>query len=160
MQSKKVSKKTQKNAEEAISASPAAKATSDTTQKPRTSRSSKSKNETVEATAAKHRPATVTTSPESSVVAAVSSLPAKTMVAAAGAGHVSVISAIVDPVGVEASAALPSSNAEARAIVVEIDITHDQISALAHSYWVARGHQHGNPDEDWLIAERELRSRR
>src|ERR1700744_6542952 len=97
MQSKKVSKKTQKNAE----ASPAAKATSDVTTKPRTSRSSKSKNETVEATAAKHRPATVATSPEASAIGEASSLPAKTMVAAAGAGHVTATAVFIDPVGVD-----------------------------------------------------------
>jgi Protein of unknown function (DUF2934) len=39
-------------------------------------------------------------------------------------------------------------------------ISHDAIAKLAHSYWVARGHQGGNPHEDWIRAERELRSRR
>jgi hypothetical protein len=35
--------------------------------------------------------------------------------------------------------------------------TFDQISRLAYSYWEARGCQGGNPDEDWIRAERELR---
>ena len=38
--------------------------------------------------------------------------------------------------------------------------SHDQIAVLAYSYWEARGCQGGSPDEDWLRAERELRSRR
>jgi hypothetical protein len=36
---------------------------------------------------------------------------------------------------------------------------HEQIAALAYSYWEARGRQGGSPEEDWLRAERELRGR-
>ena len=38
--------------------------------------------------------------------------------------------------------------------------SHDEIAVLAYSYWEARGCQGGSPDEDWLRAERELRTRR
>ena len=38
--------------------------------------------------------------------------------------------------------------------------SHDEIAVLAYSYWEDRGCQGGSPDEDWLRAERELRSRR
>lgn len=34
--------------------------------------------------------------------------------------------------------------------------THDDIAALAYSYWVARGCQGGSPEEDWLQAEKAL----
>lgn len=37
--------------------------------------------------------------------------------------------------------------------------TNEEIAKLAYSYWVARGYQPGSPQEDWLRAERELRSR-
>jgi hypothetical protein len=32
---------------------------------------------------------------------------------------------------------------------------HDAISKIAYGYWVARGCQPGNPNEDWIRAERE-----
>lgn len=35
----------------------------------------------------------------------------------------------------------------------------EQIALLAYSYWEARGRQPGNPEEDWLRAEREILSR-
>ena len=34
--------------------------------------------------------------------------------------------------------------------------SHEQIAALAYSYWEARGYQGGSPEEDWLRAEQEL----
>ncbi len=37
--------------------------------------------------------------------------------------------------------------------------THEDIAALAHTYFVARGHQAGSEQEDWLRAEAELRNR-
>ena len=36
---------------------------------------------------------------------------------------------------------------------------HDDIAALAHEFWQARGCPDGSPDEDWLRAVKELRSR-
>ena len=35
--------------------------------------------------------------------------------------------------------------------------THEEIARLARSYWEARGCQGGNPTEDWLRAEQELK---
>jgi hypothetical protein len=40
-----------------------------------------------------------------------------------------------------------------------VEITHEQIARLAHSYWEARGCQGGSPEEDWARAEQELRGR-
>jgi len=37
--------------------------------------------------------------------------------------------------------------------------THHQIAELAYSYYIERGWRHGFHDEDWLRAERILRSR-
>lgn len=34
--------------------------------------------------------------------------------------------------------------------------SHEDIAALAYSYYVARGYQSGSPEEDWLRAEQEL----
>jgi len=38
--------------------------------------------------------------------------------------------------------------------------SREDIAALAYSYWEARGFQGGSPEEDWLRAEQEMRSRR
>jgi hypothetical protein len=38
--------------------------------------------------------------------------------------------------------------------------SRNEVAALAHSYWEARGRQHGSPEEDWLRAESELLSGR
>jgi Protein of unknown function (DUF2934) len=37
--------------------------------------------------------------------------------------------------------------------------THDEVSKLAYSYWLARGKHGGNAHEDWIRAEHELRSK-
>ncbi|HEV2645589.1 MAG TPA: DUF2934 domain-containing protein [Acidobacteriaceae bacterium] len=34
--------------------------------------------------------------------------------------------------------------------------THDEIALLARQYWVERGHQDGQHEQDWLRAEQEL----
>jgi Protein of unknown function (DUF2934) len=36
---------------------------------------------------------------------------------------------------------------------------HDEIAALAHKLWEARGCPQGSPEEDWFHAARELRAR-
>ena len=38
--------------------------------------------------------------------------------------------------------------------------THEEISARAHALWVERGCPDGSPEEDWLAAENELKSRK
>lgn len=38
--------------------------------------------------------------------------------------------------------------------------TQDDVAKLAYSYWLARGQQGGNPYDDWIRAEHELRSRK
>jgi len=38
--------------------------------------------------------------------------------------------------------------------------SHEDIAALAYSYWQARGCQGGSPEEDWLRADQELRGGR
>ena len=38
-------------------------------------------------------------------------------------------------------------------------ISHEQIAQLAHRFFAERGHVHGHHEEDWLRAERELRTK-
>jgi hypothetical protein len=38
------------------------------------------------------------------------------------------------------------------------DPTHEEIAAVAYSYWEARGYRGGSALEDWLRAERELKT--
>lgn len=37
---------------------------------------------------------------------------------------------------------------------------HDDIAALAHKLWQARGRPNGSPEEDWFRAAEQLRSRK
>jgi hypothetical protein len=37
---------------------------------------------------------------------------------------------------------------------------HEDIAALAHALWQARGCPEGSPEEDWFHAVQELRARR
>ena len=41
----------------------------------------------------------------------------------------------------------------------ERSVNHDEIARLAHSYYQERGGRHGYHVDDWIRAERELRSR-
>lgn len=43
---------------------------------------------------------------------------------------------------------------------VELAPDFEEIARTAYSYWLERGGQGGSPEDDWLRAERELRSRR
>jgi hypothetical protein len=60
----------------------------------------------------------------------------------------SVQSSGVHPVGA------PSQELPAR---ISRAVTHEDIAALAHSYWLERGGQHGSDEDDWLRAEHALR---
>lgn len=58
-----------------------------------------------------------------------------------------------------AAATEPKSAVKPTAVQVDSAPTVDEIAALAYTYWAGRGCQGGTPEEDWLRAERELRSR-
>jgi hypothetical protein len=45
------------------------------------------------------------------------------------------------------------------AIQVSAPPAHERIAELAYSFWLSRGCQDGNPQDDWFRAEHELRSR-
>ena len=49
--------------------------------------------------------------------------------------------------------------AQAVAIVSLYEPSHEEVAALAYSFWEARGCQGGSPDEDWALAEQQLRHR-
>jgi len=42
---------------------------------------------------------------------------------------------------------------------VAYEPVYETVAALAYSYWEARGCQGGSPEEDWLRAEQEVRTR-
>jgi hypothetical protein len=47
----------------------------------------------------------------------------------------------------------------AAAIASRTEPVYEEIARLAYSYWEARGCQGGSPEEDWVRAEQELRTR-
>ncbi len=49
-------------------------------------------------------------------------------------------------------------SAYANTVVVERELAHEDIARLAYALWEARGCQGGNPEEDWLRAEQQLRT--
>ena len=63
---------------------------------------------------------------------------------------------VVEPFSAET--AMTSSVSEVHP-VVETPIARDSVASLAYSYWEARGYSEGSPEQDWLRAEQELRSR-
>ncbi|MGH9625232.1 MAG: DUF2934 domain-containing protein [Bryobacteraceae bacterium] len=44
------------------------------------------------------------------------------------------------------------------AAAVAHPVNHAKVADLAYTYFAARGYEHGHAEEDWLRAERELRS--
>ena len=118
---------------------------------PRASRSSKLKKETSEMGPAKHRKSS---SPEPVIERS----PVVKTTAPTAAGYANAVaSPVIDSVGVMT----PSrGSAELGTRSAEISPSHEEIAKLAHSYWVARGHAPGSPEEDWVRAERELKVKR
>ena len=57
----------------------------------------------------------------------------------------------------EASAHKPIPEAPSAASTIRPEPSQEEIRALAHSYWLARGCQGGSAEEDWRRAEEELR---
>jgi|SRR5581483_7979539 len=133
MQLNKASKKTRKIAEETTAAAPETGTPEAAAKLRATKPSTPKKNETNETMSAKHHRKT-----SSSVTAETSDDKAqapKTMAGSAGASSAS------------------SGFATSR------EVSHTEIAKLAHSYWIARGYAHGSAEEDWLRAERELKSK-
>lgn len=56
-------------------------------------------------------------------------------------------------------AAEPARTPEKPAFVSEQALSYEEVARLAYSLWEARGGQIGNPEEDWLRAEEEIRQR-
>ena len=57
------------------------------------------------------------------------------------------------------SASIPpaASVAQTNEATAVYELPHQEVAALAYSFWADRGYQGGSPEEDWLRAERELR---
>lgn len=138
MQFSKTSKKTRNMAEE-TAAAPELAAPAENS-KPRTTRSSQSKSPEVSETGSvKHRKAATkaTVAAEAAPVA----IPAETATAVK-----------------EHAIAATANTSEFDEATLSQPVTHENIAALAHSYWVARGYAPGSPEQDWLRAERELQA--
>ncbi len=54
---------------------------------------------------------------------------------------------------------IESATFTSRESAVDFLPTQQDIAALAYTYWVERGCSEGNPEQDWLRAEAELRQR-
>lgn len=145
MQLSKGSKKT-KNAEETSAAVPDL-GTADAG-KNRNSKSSRLKKETSEMGPAKHRKMSSPENVESSPVLKSAAAAAETAVSD---------SRVIDPVGVMTSNAQSAKVASSSS---EISPSREEIAQLAYSYWVERGYVAGSPQQDWLRAEQELKSKR
>ena len=62
--------------------------------------------------------------------------------------------------GIKRSTSTPAGiAAEVVAVAASYSPSQDEIAALAFTYWAGRGYQGGSPEEDWLRAEDELRSK-
>jgi len=83
---------------------------------------------------------------------------ARSLVSAEGAGA----AALTHRRATRAKAAAKPDRAGAKnqAVAKEPACEHEEIAALAHSYWEARGRQGGSPEEDWFRAVEEVRRRR
>ena len=139
MQFSKTSKKTRNMAEETAAAPELA--TQAELSKPRTTRSSKSKSpDASETGSVKHRKAVT------KATVAAEEAPIATPVETA-------------PIVAEQAVAATANAAEFGEAATSQPLTHDEIAALAHSYWVARGYAPGSPEQDWLRAERQLQAR-
>lgn len=75
--------------------------------------------------------------------------------AVAGSSRVATGAVVVAP----APATRPAAGAAPKPAAMANAPTHQQIAALAYSYWEARGRQGGLPEADWLRAEKELSTR-
>jgi Protein of unknown function (DUF2934) len=58
------------------------------------------------------------------------------------------------------AAAIPAAEPVSDAVMAIDAPLHEEIAALAYSFWEARGCQGGSQEEDWLRAEEELRNGR
>lgn len=84
---------------------------------------------------------------------------ARSLMSAEGAG-----AALTHRRATRAKAAVKPDRAEAKnhqpTVAKDAACEHEEIAALAHSYWEARGRQGGSPEEDWFRAVEEVRRRR
>jgi hypothetical protein len=118
----------------------------------RKTRSLKAKPEVAETTRATTHRNVVTGSSEKPVPTAAVAAPKAKAAAAAAVSSAAHVSPVAESITV-------TTMAEPIGDVLMQDVTSAQIADLAHSYFVARGHQHGSAEEDWLRAERELQNR-
>ena len=94
--------------------------------------------------------------PENDLVvsSAAAAAPARRKTAAARPKHSPTTAEPVSPVVSE-----PPTEASTPDTVAAFTPSQEEIALQAFLYWEARGYQGGSPEEDWLRAEEELRTR-
>jgi Protein of unknown function (DUF2934) len=88
-----------------------------------------------------------------------SAAPARRKIAAPRSRATAKPATVLTQTASEEEVATPAVSDVSETVRSEYLPSHEEISALAYTYWEERGYAHGDPEHDWLRAEAELRQR-